>query len=299
MSKNIHEGISKADLLSALDATKEELQGHTLAKYVFTLEDNLFTSNYKFTSPWIQKRDREYKANVKSGGKFLEHIEKMLVVSYKWMTVIHKEFSDSSATEINQESLTYPVKALTDLYAALKFHVEYSRKLLLMVFALESDDPDSNQIGKISFPFSKAEVLTLESTFNTFCKISRVIETYSKRDISTILATIPDISASDDAAIARATYGIQKLEPMMHGVTDVGGIPNLIYYVRKFFASRQAASFKAAEAEAKSLDLRLLRMRRQAEGTEDPQLDKAIEYQTKRLAELNYRNHELSIKYGL
>lgn len=291
---------SKADLVADLEATMQELELHTKPKFESAVQSGLFTSGYKLQNPWTQKRLRIYGANVRgSRGQFIEHISKMLGVSMKWLGLIVKAIEDDAGDEVHLDGITYPKKTLLDLYSAAKFHVRYSRKLLLITYSFESSDPDTNTVGKPNFPYSRAEVMDIEYNFASYCRVSNLLDKHQRDDLLKIVGNIPDILVDTDAGVAVATYGANKLMPMTHGITEIGSIPNPIWHIRKWFASLQSDRFKAAEAEAKMLDLRLIKMRREAEGTDDIQLDKSIEYQTARLAELNYKIAQLESKYGL
>lgn len=291
---------SKENILADLEETINEINEFTLPRYLTTLEEKLFTSDYKLQSAWVQKRARLYQSNVRGAGRqFVEHISSMLGVSLKWLNYLAEALDKSvESDEVHVDGVSYKQKALLDAYGVLKIHVRLARKYLLAIYSFESDDVESNLPGKPNFPFSKAEVLALETDFPMFCRISNMLDKHKRDNLARILESIPDVEV-DDTGTAKAVYGETKLSPLTSGITNFGAIPNPIWVVRKWFASMQADRFKAAEAEAKMIELRLIKMRRQREGDEDPTLDKAIEYQTKRLADLNYRIHEMEKKYGI
>lgn len=291
---------SKENILADLEETVNEIEQFTLPKYVATIDSGLFTSDYKLESAWVQKRARLYQSNVRGAGRqFVEHISAMLGVSLKWLGYIADAIDKSvNSDEIHVDGVSYKQKALLDTYGVLKIHVKLARKYLLAIYSYESDDVESNLPGRPNFPFSKAEVLELEQSFAMFCRISNMLDKHKRSELKRIIEAVPDVEV-DDTGAAEAVYGSTKLSPLTSGITNFGPIPNPIWVVRKWFASWQADRFKAAEAEAKMLELRLIKMRRKAAGEEDPTLDKQIEYQTKRLADLNYRIHEMEKKYGL
>lgn len=291
---------SKADLMADIEATINEIQVHTLPRFQGTIESKLYIKGYRLEAAWTQKRARLYQTNVRgAGSQFIEHVSEMLSVSLKWLTYIYDALEKQlEGKEVTVDGVSYPVKTLLDVYSVLKIHVRMSRKLLLLVYSFESDDVESNQPGKPNFPYTRAEVMQLENNFAIYCRIANMLDKNRRNSLERIVKAIPDVDVDTDGT-ANAVYGQTKLSPLTNGITEFGRIPNLIWTVRRWFASWQADQFKAAEAEAKMLELRLIRMRRQAEGEHDAQLDKSIEYQTKRLTELNYRIHVMEQKYGL
>lgn len=291
---------TKSELIAEVESVIQNIEAHTLPGYTAAIEAQLFVKGYKFQSPWVQKRLSLYGANVRmSRGQFVEHIKKMLGVSMKWLQVVAELLEKGKGEELHLDGITYQVKSLIDIYDIAAFHNDYARKLLLLIHSYESEDVNSNLPGKAGFPFSRAEVSMMEQHFALFSRISNVLDKNANSDIRKIIASIPEVTVDLDASgAAVATYGALKLSPLTRGITDAYGIPNLFWHVGKWIASYQADRFKAAQAEAKMLELRILQMRRATEGEQNASLDKQIEYQANRLVDLNYKIKTWEEKYA-
>ena len=293
--KKLLPSLEKSALLDDIDTTAQELEEQTIPAYQSTVGSNLFTSRQRFHSPWVQKRDSEFQRSVrgKTRGNMIEQTNAMLSLVKPRLDFIRKAVEGMD--DIQRDGMSYRTAGILRTYQAMRFFSEYSRKLLLMVYAYETPDEitENNR-----FPYSKAEILEIEQQFTDFMRVAQVISRYG-HDIDKIVDKTPDITIDvNDERGAAATVGRSNLDPLQFNLTTVFGMTNPIWFVQSGIAEYQANRYKRAQEEKRSLELRLIQMKQLAQGEQDAALQQQIEYQETRLHRLNKKLEDMERKYG-
>ncbi len=284
--------IKGSDLSDQIDATRQSLLEYAVPAYQSLNNSNLWSDKQKVESAWNVKRQAEWKKGMRlniKGGMF-QQIYVLLTKVPAILDGVSKNFKPSG--EIQPEGLDYQTAAELQLFAAMKFYVDYSTKLLLLATAYET----SVRANSKDLPYVKAEILEIEQQFGNFVQISNFIGKHHQ-DWSAMIKAIPQVAVdvTGENGMA-AAFGSSKLDPLRQNLVATGGW-NLIYVFRAYAANRQKVKFDMMKVERQNLELRLLQLKSQLEGNQNAALEKTIAYHEKRLIELNQTIRELEEEY--
>lgn len=282
--KGLGSSVKNADLRDDIAVTRQQLVEYAIPAYQSLQTSNLWqpgqkmlaASNVKRTSVWA----KGFKGNVKGT---------MFQQTYVLMTKVPAILDGITRTvqtsgELHTEGLDYRTAATLQLFAAMKFYCAYSTKLLLLATAQEA----AVRAQSHDLPYVKAEILQIEEQFADFIQISNFIAKHHS-NWDAMVKAIPEVAVDVTGENGmNAAFGESKLDPMRQNLVATGGW-NLIYTFRAWQANRQKARYDAMKVERANLELRLLQLKQQLEGGQDPALEKTIAYQEKRLLDLNER----------
>lgn len=165
----------------------------------------------------------------------------------------------------------------------LAFTNRYTRRLLLTFSA-----DISKAVGgpKFDSGLAKPEVDDLQENLNSFIVAMNTLE-LAAPGVERAIKNIPEFNvANSDVDAMVATHGAGKMDPLRMGFFSAKWNP--ILAVRMLITDRLIANYEAAKEERQALEYRIQALIDSRDGTENPQLEKAIAYQSGRLKKLNY-----------
>lgn len=284
-------------ILEDITITLDELREHTLPAYEAVLSENVFASTYRFKSPWVQSRQKEFERSVRTNrlrGNMIEVTTAVLreqVARLEWIRgMIEKQFS----SDVTRAGLTYPRAALLQLLEAITFVVKYSRRFLLCVYGFEI--PSLFKSVSTGFPYSKADLKMIEDQFDGYCRLLGILAR-GNRELQQDIDAIPDIVVDVNAAQqTNSVVGVGKLDPLAMGVIPYAWNP--IYHLRLAVAEWQVSRYEAAKNEKQALELRLIQLKMARDGNVDAAIEKNIERTEKRVQDLGYKLAQMEQKYA-
>lgn len=193
------------------------------------------------------------------------------------------------SNKVTKESLTYRRTALLQLSDLANFAGEYAARQLNFVIEAETT-------GRIRERFIKPQLDYLRSNERIYLQALAALYV-PKREFTAMLDSIPDIAVTpeqDDTV--RATVGANKLDPFRMGF--INQRINPIYRIRMMRAENQVKRHQAKKAEKQMLELRLLGMREQQQGQQDPRLQQQMDYMAGRIQSLQHDIVKFEEQYG-
>lgn len=274
-----------------LGVLRTELSDMTLPPY---RDAKLFGSRYRFKHNWCASREKEYNQIMGNAHdrrlSMVEMITRTMETLPKRVDWLYDKVDQLDSKHVARDGVTYPVVMLIRLSEVFGYMSRYSRKLLLCLYAYETDEVLN---AKGEFPYSNAELVKIEEEFKTFVKLLRTITEHNSREMESLFESIPDVTV--DVSGDDVTFS-SRANPM-----QLGFIPytwNPIYHIRIAIAEFQADRYEAARLEKQSLELRLLQLKQAQNGQGDAAVENTISQVEDRLQALNYKLAKTEEKYG-
>lgn len=166
----------------------------------------------------------------------------------------------------------------------LGFVNKYVRQLLL---SFTADIANVVSKSKFSSGLAAPQVKALADNMGSFVTAMVTLE-LAAPGIEKAIKNIPEFSvANTDIDAMVATHGAAKMDPLRtSGFFSANWNP--ICAIRMLITDRLVANYNAAKEERQALEYRIQALTDARDGTENPKLEKAIEYQNGRLKQLNY-----------
>lgn len=285
--------INKNELTDDIAVTRQSVVDYAVPAYQSVQNQNLFGEKTKLLSAWNVKRQSDWARTVKvniRGNMFLQ-TSVLLTKVPAILDWISREVPSNA--EIHTDGLDYRTAAVLQVYAAMKFYVSYSTKLLLLSTAYEA----SVRANSKDLPYVKAEILQIEEQFSGFMQVTNFLAKHHT-DLDRLIKAIPQVSVDITGENGLdSAYGPGRLDPLKQNLVATGGW-NLIYTFRAWLANGQKQRFDALKVERQNLELRLLQLKQQQEGSQDAALEKTIQYHEKRLLDLNEQIRKEEEKYA-
>lgn len=271
---------SKSVMKKALDETRRELREETLTQYKAA------------SSAGFDKRKWKAEVNKQFQEQFDRHVKlpgyrgNMIAICRDVLknvdtqtTTLENLIDDYFSNDIIRESVTFLGCNLIQFQEALAFVTRYSRKLLLYVITEEVRAADPSQVDERAI--LQGEINWLYSKRESFFQALHIVSLQPK-EVEEKIRNVPDIIATkDNIDQVNAMVGMSRTDPFSFGF--ISARMNPIFYVRKWLVEGQVEAYKEAQEERKQLECRILQLKNQDEGKQDPKLQQAIEYNEQRL----------------
>lgn len=282
--KTLLPSIDRSTVLEDAATTIEELRECTIPPYMATVEAKMFLGDYQFQSDWMAKRDKEYRTRFRnSSAGMVNTIAATLAVVLKRVEFSQSLLEKEMTHDLARDGITYPKATAVQILELGSFYSRYARRFLLMCYACEI--PEFNSEISKERPFSNIEVKQLEEQFQSFLSVTEVFSR-SDKDFSSAITSIPDMLVDlHDEAISHAVAGTGNLNPMALGF--ISHVWNPVYHIRMAIANWQDTRCKAAEEERKALEYRLVQLRMAMNGENNAAIEKQIAYTERRVMNLN------------
>ncbi len=289
--------VKKDELSDDIAVTRQSVVEYALPAYQSIQNQNIFGEKQKLLSAWNVKRHAEWQKAVKVNirGNLYVQVSVLLTKVPAILDWISREVPASG--EIHVDGIDYRTAATLQVYAAMKFYVSYATKFLLLSTAYEA----SVRANSKDLPYVKAEILQIEEQFPAFMQVTNFLAKHHT-DLDKLIKAIPQVTVDVTGEYGLdSAYGPGKLDPLKANflpIPSATGGWNLIYTFRTWLANGQKRRFDALKVERQNLELRILQLKQQLEGSQDAALEKTIQYHEKRLLELNEQIRREEEKYA-
>lgn len=185
--------------------------------------------------------------------------------------LIEKDFDELTVSE----GLTAKKAAAIRAVSAMSFISRFSTDLLNYVYVQEAIAVNA-ELDE-SLQLAPAAIRHVERNIGHFATVLSDFGIPNK-DFSKLLTELPDvvISSRNEQAL-KGMYSDQQLDPFKSSYIQ-GFTGNPIYHLRMVVAEWQSNRYKANKDKKKTLELRLLHLKLQNEGKDDPKIEKEINY---------------------
>lgn len=283
--KTLLPSIDRSTILEDANATLDELNEHSIPPYLSTMEAKLFTSDSNFQSDWMYRRQKEFSARFRNSRfSVIEAIAATLPNVAKRMEFVVSALEKELPHDLAREGISYPKAALIQISELAMFVSRYSRRFLLLCYAVEIPEM-SKEISRDK-PFSRIELKQIEEQFQSFLS---ALEIFQRDDASFVKAidSIPDMLVDlENIDLAHVVAnGSGNLNPLSLGF--ISHVWNPIYHIRIGAANWQNSRYLAAKEERKAIEYRLAQLRTLTEGEHNAALEKVIENTERRVMDLN------------
>ncbi len=287
--KSLVSGVNKVDLTVEIDGLASELDKYTLPVFQEAVNMGLNTdgNNYylKQISRLYQRQVLENRLPAKDAISGTYRALTQLAITLPWLKDrVAKEYRSG---EVTREAMDLRQANLLRYIESADFFIRYARSMLLVVSSVKSSgSPDSFELKSA---VSMTEVNFLTTTAAHFMYLLNIF-TNPVNVTARIFDAIPTIVVDEESKdIIESTMGAGKVDPI-----NAGFIPlkfNIFFLIGRRRAERRVKRLKAAELEARSVELLLNKLQEQKQnenGESDPAIDKQIEYNMARLQRLQH-----------
>lgn len=278
--KSLMPSFSRSSIYEDLKFARKELQ-ETLPPLAAASE---FWARRDFVDRDVKKFDTDFdKATNQHHGRFRNFIDAMAEMVQRIETnlsVVEKLVDRHFAEDVIKEGLTYTRANILRYIEVLNFALRYSRHALLWTYMKETQAVEAS--SKIEM--TKAELLWLELNQRAFAAAFNILM-IKESDLTKAIGSIPDAVVDETTYDSiKATTGVNRLDPLAMNL--IGVRFNIFYRVQQYMAEWQDTRYKASIEERNVLELRLMNLKNQINGTPDPKLEARIEYEETRLQKL-------------
>lgn len=185
--------------------------------------------------------------------------------------LVEKDFDELTVSEGMTAKKVVVVRAVS----ALSFISRFSTDLLNYMYVQEAIAVNA-ELDE-SLQLSPAALKHVERNIGHFASLLSDFGIPNK-DFSKILLTLPEVvvSSRTDQAL-KGMYSDQQLDPFKSSYIQ-GFTGNPIYHMRMVVAEWQSNRYKSNKDKKKTLELRLLHLKLQNEGKDDPKIEQEINY---------------------
>ncbi|ANJ65108.1 putative virion structural protein [Erwinia phage vB_EamM_Desertfox] len=274
--------VDKRDVLSEIDALRDELTRFTINNYAKAMDVNVNTdgSNY-----YVKQISREFAKVKQVEGLRGQNLIAQTYISLKQLTLtlewMRKQVEREYGGRIAREAVDFKQANFLRYIDSIDFYLRYARSMLLVVTSL-----NANPSADITKGFTVHEIRFLTDTAVHFIYLTSLFS----QPVSVtekVFDAVPSVVVSDADQ--------QAIEAVLGNKTDVARsnfIPlgyNPFFLIGRLRAERRVKRLRAAEAAAIATELTLSKlMDKQAGGTEDPTIQKQIDHYQNQLNRLNF-----------
>jgi len=280
---------NKTTVTEDIRILREELHAETLPAYknaVEAFKRTPFVADFtKQFDQIARKRVDNYKDN------YIATIDLALNRALKNLDTISKLVDEQFNEDILRDAMTYTRTNLLQYIEMVSFICSYSRRLLLLTYSTEADPK-----GIVSVtPSATRDINWLLQNQDVFL-LALNAASLKPKELDEKFESIPDMTATIDGdASAQAVVGSARLDPF--GFRLIPYKLNPIYHIKMAITSWQVSRHKLSKEEKTTLELRLLHLKMSRDGTKDARLERNIEYNEERIADLRYKINKLETQY--
>lgn len=268
--RNLTASFTKDEVKEKLRLVIQSLHD-TIAAYVSSSEV-LGKSGYK--SKAGKDFDAAFKRTVKVPfrGTFAEVIQQVLTNMDSFADQLSGLIDKSYNKDIVVEGITYKRAEILRTLGFMDFAVTYATQVLHYILAAEANVQAKTLVDGKERP--KPELDWLAQNQDSFF---RLLNTFGIKgnDLFKAIENIPDITVgeNDDLTIV-PSVGIVRLDPLKNNF--IPGVTPMFIGIGTWWAQRQVQRYERMKEDHKLIAYRIEQLRLQAQGKEDPQLEKTI-----------------------
>lgn len=287
--------MDRETVLEDLQMTKTELTANVMTSYAAAAE--CFNVNKIASEDVISLQEQFFAAYGKPklgrSANFIAELNSLIKNLVDNVDYTSEQLEDVMEKDIISEGLTAKKAILVRAAEQTSFCSRYLLDLLTWVYLKESIQAykKNGQTPPDEMPPSLENNIVIN-----IGNFGRLMSLYgiSPSDYKSRLATLPDVvynSATADSL--NGVYAESKLDPLGVPLTN-NFIGNPIFHLGLIVAEWQANRYKSAQDKKKMLELRLMNLKLQSEGKNDPGLEKEIQHIEERIQKYEYvmKKHE-------
>lgn len=274
--------IAKKEVVNDIRLTHAEIKDTTLPMYNEAVD---FFKSWKFQDESLDKQFAMFRRMVTvTGNNPISIIQKALHEGLENLDTVGDLVERAFNEDIAAGGLTFLKSCLMQFVEYAGFTSKYARKFLIYVYIKETEKYQDSGTS-LADALMPAEIEWLEANFLHFCQTLNILAT-SPQVLKKAIGDIPDIVITEENATTLPhTLGENKIDPLKMGFIPVWLNP--FYHVGMWMAEWQADRYKAAKEERVLCELRLLNLKKLADGKPDANLAKRISVTEDRVSGLN------------
>lgn len=191
------------------------------------------------------------------------------------LNLIDKTFPNAST----DKTITIKELALINLLDTFSFIAEYIMDLSVHLTMLSRGGVEVNKV-------------VITRLTNTASSFGKTLSTLTPKSLDTLIKTIPTSSATEVESLISSPEGVSSAF-LKNEKDDLGFVSNFVgnpfYHIRMWWADIQHDRYERLKANKEVIEHILFEARQEQTGEHDPQLEKRIEYYSKKLQELEYK----------
>lgn len=235
----------------------------------------------EFVSATCQNIEERFdkNSNNKNRENFLTKMYLDLKACSDNIPLIRKLIEDYYANDVVREALTLLKVNLLQWVEVAVFAAGFSVRLVNMAMTVEVNK--LNNIEELT-DITQSEVDYFESNLSHFISVLNIIAK-PKATTQDLFSKIPDVAANNKTIAAQGQYS-ESVDPMKFGLIPVKLNP--VFHVRMALAKYQAARHRENIELAATLQLRIAQLDQELQGRKNPNIERQIDYNRKRLEEI-------------
>jgi len=190
--------------------------------------------------------------------------------------------------KVTKESITYKKAAILQLLDIAAFSSEYFIKQANYLIEAETT-------RKFKERFIPPQLEYLKKNERTYLE-GLVRLNVNKRDFIKLIDNIPDLAINEDESTTQAVVGFKAIDPFKLGF--INQRLNPFYHWRIFLAEVKVKRHQERKALKQMLEMRILALKEEQSGNQDPRLEEQINYISGRVQTLEYEINKFEEKYG-
>lgn len=300
--KKLLPSFEQSQLRDTLDKAFTRIQTSLLPQYRKISE--VLGDNPKFNDENVAVFNKEYVefmqesgVNVKSkrNPSSLDFIIIAMENSAPLIEYLKERIKHDTSRTLMKDGITFNRHTLLQLIDCVNYFVDYSTKYLNYLTFKELNSVEESNIKTARLP-PDIDV-EMRTTIHTFSVSTRVLA-MPLGDLRACYGDIPDVIIDEDTiGDMKAVFG-EKIDPL--GFSHVPFPISMIFYARLNIADKQMSDLEETKQTAKTVEYRIAAyQKRKTMGESDAAIEKVLELQEKRLADLLYERERLEKKYGL
>jgi len=279
---NLFGAVDKRDVLGEIDSLRDELTRFTIGNFKKAIDAGVNTQGANYYSKQLSREfDRLRQSERLRGLNLIEQTYIALNQTTMTLEWLRKQVEREFGGKIVREAVDFKQANFLRYIDSIDFYLRYARSMLLVVTNLQINPNED-----ITKHFTMHEIKFLSDTAKHFVYLTAMFS----QPVSVtekVFDAVPSVVVSDaDQQAIEAVLGNVKTDPTQSGFLPLDYNPFFLIGRRR--AERRVKRLRAAEAAATATELTLSKLlEAQAGGSNDPAVQKQIDYYTNQLNKLN------------
>lgn len=265
-------GLIEKQRVAALMRTTRSYIDKTLPSYQNAAE---FFHESRFASKHANDFQHQFSGDVQSKirGNFVQVLYGTLMNAEKHYDKILKIVDREFKTDTTKDALTFYKVAVLQHIEAITFLNEYSNRLLLWLYDVETDAVGvTNRLKDVP----PAEIKWLAERRGDFFAVVRIFQR-TEQEFEKSITAVPDVEATaENQSIINTTQGFNSHDPFSMGF--IGKITNPILHLRKMWDEANVREYQESVDYARAMELKLLYLKQARTGEHDGKLEQDIAF---------------------
>lgn len=265
-------GLIEKQRIKGMMSTARSYIDKTIPSYQSAAE---FFHESRFASKDANDFQHQFTASItsKTRGNFVQVVYASLMTAEKHYDKLSKVVDQSFKSDIAKDSLTFHKVAIMQHLEAITFLNEYSNRLLMWLYDVETTAAGVTNHMKDVPP---AEIKWLKERKEDYFTVIRLFQKTAE-DFSKSLEDIPDVVVNEEnEATIKITQGISGADPFRMGF--IGRIVNPILHIRKMWDEANVREYQETVDYARAMELKLLYLKQARSGETDEKLEQDIKF---------------------